>query len=119
VGLGSISTANATMVRDDYTATISRIRDVSGFTSGEQLNFSVTYDNANFTRENTTYGYVNNFLNPIFDLGSFTSLFPSIDFSHYIFQSFGALYEGFEFRVFASDNLFEGSSYFIQYCFLQ
>jgi hypothetical protein len=114
VGLGSISTANATMVRDDYTATIGHIRNVSGFTSGEQLNFSVTYDNANFTTTNFPNGYSNDFLNPIFDLGSFTSLFPSIDYSVYQFVSFtenGRLYEGLQLEVGGSDGHFRASEY--------
>jgi hypothetical protein len=107
VGLGSISTANATMVRDDYTAT------ASGFTSG-QVNFSVTYDNANFTTTNFSNGYSNDFLNPIFDLGSFTSLFPSINYSNYKFMSFtdnGRLYEGLRLEVSGSGGHFGASEY--------
>jgi hypothetical protein len=86
VSLGSISVANASMVKDTFSATINS-SNVSGFTAGQAVNFSVTYDNASFSDVTFSNGYERTFLNPLFDFGSFASLFSTTATKSYSFLS--------------------------------
>jgi hypothetical protein len=115
VGLGSISTANATMVRDDYTVQINNMGvNPYGFTSSQRFNFSVTYNNAEFTTETTESSTRKNFLNPIFDLGDLAFLFPaSVSSSSYSFFSnneFDVITEGFQYKASNANTFLEGNT---------
>ncbi|MGB4498163.1 MAG: PEP-CTERM sorting domain-containing protein [Methylococcaceae bacterium] len=116
MGLGSISTANATMVRDDYTVGISNtgMANPYGFTTNQRFNFSVTYNNAEFTTETTESSTRKNFLNPIFDLGDLAFLFPaSVSSSSYSFFSnneFDVITEGFQYKASNANTFLEGNT---------
>ncbi|MGB4499564.1 MAG: hypothetical protein WBI40_12825 [Methylococcaceae bacterium] len=67
------------MVRDDFSAVINS-SNVSGLTIGQTFTASVTYDNAMFS---TNSSGSKTFLNPVFDLGIFSSFFSSVAMMRY------------------------------------